>query len=120
MDLLLLSFSLKSCTVVSHSISCFIQVFRLQSYVGGFAIVVIFFEVLYCCFTLYFFIRCIKKVKKERCGYFNNFWDILEFVLLCFALACIAMYAFKHILTEVAMRSLKNQSKGMTQLKFAF
>ena len=56
MDLLLLSFSLKSCTVVSPSISFFLQVFRLQSYVGGFAIVVIFFEVLYCCFTLYFFL----------------------------------------------------------------
>ena len=73
---------------------------------------VIFFEVLYCCFTLYFFYRCIKKVKKERCAYFRNFWDALEFVELCFGVAVIAMYAFKHILTEVAMRSLKKQSKG--------
>ena len=54
MDLLLLSFSLKSCIVVSPCISFFLQVFRLQSYVGGFAIVVFFFEVLYCCFTLNF------------------------------------------------------------------
>ena len=89
------------------------QVFRLQSYVGGFAIVIIFFEVLYCIFTLYFFVRCVRKVKKDKCGYFKSFWDILEFVLLCFAVGCIAMYAFKHILTEVAMNSLKNQSKGM-------
>ncbi|XP_053382148.1 uncharacterized protein LOC123562231 [Mercenaria mercenaria] len=87
------------------------KIFRLQSYVGGFAIVVIFFEVLYCCFTIFFFVRCIKKVKKDRCKYFKTFWDILEFCMLCFAVACIAMYIFKHMLTEVAFHYLKKQSQ---------
>ncbi|WAQ97174.1 PKD2-like protein [Mya arenaria] len=87
------------------------KIFRLQSYVGGFAIVVIFFEVLYCCFTLFFFVRSVKKVRKEKCKYFKTFWDILEFCMLCFAVACIAMYVFKHMLTEVAFHYLKKQSQ---------
>ncbi|KAL4239723.1 hypothetical protein ACF0H5_000526 [Mactra antiquata] len=87
------------------------KIFRLQSYVGGFAIVVIFFEVLYCCFAIFFFVRCVKKVRKEKCKYFKTFWDILEFCMLCFAVSCIVMYIFKHMLTEVAFHYLKKQSQ---------
>ena len=44
--------------------------------------------------------------------YFKDFWSVLEFVLLCFAVACIVLYAFKHILTEVAMKALHNRKSG--------
>lgn len=99
--------------------SLIFQIFRLQSYVGGFAIVIIFFEVLYCLFTIFFFVRCIKKVRKEKCKYFKTFWDIMEFFMLCFGVACIAMYIFKHMLTEVAFHYLKKQSQRES-LFFAF
>ncbi|XP_046581985.1 LOW QUALITY PROTEIN: uncharacterized protein LOC124289408 [Haliotis rubra] len=86
-----------------------VKIFRLLSYVGGWGLVVLLFEIIYGCFTLYFFIRCVTQVKKQRLKYFKNFWMILEFVLLCFAVACIVMYAFKHILTEIAMHSLHDR-----------
>ncbi|KAK7506559.1 hypothetical protein BaRGS_00002034, partial [Batillaria attramentaria] len=86
-----------------------LKIFRLLSYIGGWGLVVLLFEVVYACFTLYFFIRCIKMVRKERLKYFKTFWNILEFILLCFAVACIVFYSFKHILTEVAMRALKDR-----------
>ncbi len=69
-------------------------------------------EVIYGIFTLYFFWRCVVQVKKQRMKYFKDFWMILEFVLLCFAVTCIVMYAFKHILTEVAINSLQDRESG--------
>jgi len=38
--------------------------------------------------------------------------------MLCFGVACIAMYIFKHMLTEVAFHYLKKQSERMYELYF--
>ncbi|OWF47600.1 Polycystic kidney disease and receptor for egg jelly-related protein [Mizuhopecten yessoensis] len=88
------------------------KVFRLLNYVGAFGILVVIFQVIYACFSLYFFIRCIKKVRKEKMKYFGRFWNLLEFILLCFCIAVIAMYAFKQILSELTMRALKDPDKA--------
>ncbi|CAG5132503.1 unnamed protein product, partial [Candidula unifasciata] len=54
-------------------------------------------------------VKCVKKVKNERAAYFQDFWRLLEFVLVCFAVACIVLYILKHVITKVAMRALKNR-----------
>lgn len=77
---------------------------------------VIIAEVIYTIFSLYFFIRCIKKLKKEKMKYFKGFWNKLEFALLCFCVSVIAMYALKHILTTLAMNALKDPDKGKSTL----
>ena len=50
---------------------CYLQVFRMSSYVGGFGILVIIFEILYVCFTLYFVVRLVNLLRKERLKYFK-------------------------------------------------
>jgi succinate dehydrogenase hydrophobic anchor subunit len=79
-------------------------------------ILVILMEVLYACFTLYFFVHCVKKLKKERKKYFGSFWNKLEFALMIFCVTVIAMYALKHILTTVAMNALKDRKRGWYNL----
>ncbi|XP_063443914.1 polycystin-1-like protein 2 [Mytilus trossulus] len=88
------------------------KIFRLLSYIGGMGVVVMLFEVLYACFTLYFFVHFVKKLKKERKKYFNSFWNKLEFALMLFCVTVIAMYALKHILTSVAMNALKDRERA--------
>ncbi|XP_055955042.1 uncharacterized protein LOC126809611 [Patella vulgata] len=85
------------------------KVFRLLSYIGAWGVVIVLFEVIYACFTFYFFIQCIKKLKKEKMKYFKRFWNLLEFILLVFAVTVIAMYAFKHILTNLAINALHDR-----------
>ena len=77
-------------------------------------------EVIYAIFSLYFFIRCIRKVKKEKMKYFKGFWNKLEFALLCFCVSVIAMYALKQILTTLAMNALKDPEKGNKLKSFSF
>lgn len=77
-------------------------------------------EVIYAIFSLYFFVRCIKKVKKQRMKYFKEFWNKLEFALLCFCIAVIAMYALKQTLTTLAMKALKDPEKGKNDAKHSY
>ncbi|CAG2212605.1 PKD1L2 [Mytilus edulis] len=96
------------------------KIFRLLSYIGGMGVVVMLFEVLYACFTLYFFVHFVKKLKKERKKYFNSFWNKLEFALMLFCVTVIAMYALKHILTSVAMNALKDRERVYVGLMSIF
>ena len=43
----------------------------MSSYVGGFGILVIIFEIIYVCFTLYFVVRLVNLLRKERLKYFK-------------------------------------------------
>ena len=54
-----------------HFNMCHLQVFRISSYVGGFGILVIIFEIIYVCFTLYFVVRLVNLLRKERLKYFK-------------------------------------------------
>lgn len=93
------------------------QVFRLFNYVGAFGTVVLLFEIIYACFTLYFLIHALKKLKKEKLKYFKSFWNKLEFALLAFSVACIVMYAFKHVLTSLAIDDLHESGSSKTALR---
>lgn len=86
-----------------------LQIFRLFNYVGAMGIVVLCFEVFFGCFTFYFLVRFINKVKKEKMKYFKNFWQLMELLLLVLSISVMAMYIFKHILTEAAMTSLSKR-----------
>ncbi|KAH9518596.1 TRP-like ion channel Pkd2 [Bulinus truncatus] len=98
-----------SVTAVIEFLQTGTAVFRLISYIGGFGVIVLVFEIFFGIVTIVFFVQCIKKVRLQRLTYFTDFWNILEFVLLCLAVACIVLYAFKHILTDVALSALQNR-----------
>ena len=95
---------------------CSLQVFRLSSYVGGFGIVVIFFEVCYLLFTLYFFVHMVNMLKKQKMKYFKDFWNMLEFATLVMSIIAIAMYAMKKIFGEVAMNALEESGSGENKI----
>ena len=96
----------------SHFLFFSFQVFRLSSYVGGFGVIVILFEVLYLCFTLYFIKRLYHMLKKERLKYFKDFWNMLEFATLVMSIIAVAMYAMKKIFGNVAMTALEESGSG--------
>jgi hypothetical protein len=89
-----------------------VKVFRLSGYVGGFGIVVIFFEVVFLIFIIYFMIKMVKDLKKQRLKYFGEFWNLLEFATLILSLICIVMYAMKKVFGSVAMNLLHESESG--------
>ena len=86
---------------------------------GGFGIIVILFEVLYACFTLYFFVNMVKQLKKKKLKYFKDLWDMLEFATLVMCVTVIVMYALKKVFGNVAMGALHEAGSG-NALHFSF
>ena len=89
-----------------------LQVYRLSSYVGGFGIIVIIFELLYVCFTMYFFVHMVNGIRKKRLKYFKDMWDMLEFATLVMSVTVIVMYAMKKVFGTVAMNALEESGSG--------
>lgn len=77
------------------------------SYVGSFGVIVLVMEVVFFIFVLVYLVKEIKALKQQRMKYFKQFWNILEFATLVLALTAVVMYAFKMILTKLAMKALR-------------
>ncbi|ELT87233.1 hypothetical protein CAPTEDRAFT_89699, partial [Capitella teleta] len=92
-----------------------VKVFRLSSYVGTFGIIVILFEVMYACFTIYFFTHMVRQIKKKKWGYFKDTWDLLEFATLIMCVIVIIMYAMKKVFGAAAMSVLEETGSGEYQ-----
>ena len=84
----------------------------MSSYVGGFGIIVLFMEIIYLVFTLYFFFRMVRLVRKERMKYFKDFWNLLEFATLVMGIVAIGMYAMKKLFGAFAMKLLAESGSG--------
>ena len=72
----------------------------------------IFFEVCYLGFTLYFLIKELNRLRKERLKYFKEFWSLLEFVTLALSVTTIVMYAMKKVFGTVAINALHESGSG--------
>lgn len=83
------------------------SVFRLYNYVGSFAIVVIFFQVLFICFLIYFIVNEVLQIKKQGKKYFKQFWNINEMIMIVFSIISIAMYVMKNTFTTLAMKIIR-------------
>lgn len=57
-------------------------------------------------------VRTIKLLRKQRKEYFNNFWNVLEFLTMIMSIVTIAMYAMKMIFGNTAMDILKETGAG--------
>ncbi|KAA0184386.1 hypothetical protein HAZT_HAZT004000 [Hyalella azteca] len=66
--------------------------------------------------TVFFSLRLIVEIKKERCGYFFKYWNIAELCLVILSWVEIALYIYKLLLTlEVADEF--NRTKGNAYLR---
>ena len=83
------------------------KIFRLYDHLGGYGIVVLIFEVLFICFTIYGLIHEIKLIVKTRRDYFQKFWNLHAFTTCVLSIAAILMYKTKKTLTRLAIRSLR-------------
>jgi len=80
-----------------------VKVFRLHSYVGGWGVIVIAFEIAFVIFIIYFAQFAAKAIKKEKRKWFKNFWNQMDAMTLILAIVSIAMYAMKKVFAGVAI-----------------
>lgn len=84
-----------------------LKTFRLFSYIGGYGIFVVSCEILTVIFIFYYFVRELRKIRKEGRKYFGSFWNLVEIINVCLAIVSIVMYIMRHAITNLALRNVK-------------
>ena len=88
--------------------SCIFQVFSLYNYIGSAGVMVLVFQIFFVLFLIYFIANEILAIKKQKCEYFKQFWNILEFLVICLSIVAMAMYGMRTVFTNVAIDDVHN------------
>ncbi|KAI8494931.1 hypothetical protein Bbelb_275360 [Branchiostoma belcheri] len=88
-----------------------VKIFRLYSYVGSLAIIIIAAQVLWVIFIVYFTIREIGNIRKQRKEYFKSFWNWVEIVIILMSFLSLAMYGYRVMGAGAAMEAFQQNPR---------
>ncbi|CAH1794853.1 unnamed protein product [Owenia fusiformis] len=91
----------------SNIASINIQTFRLFSYIGATAIVVLVSEILCVICLFVFLVRLVKDIRQQKKAYFRSFWNTMEVFTLITGFLAMVMYFLRHAMTVYMMSSVK-------------
>ncbi|XP_066292394.1 polycystin family receptor for egg jelly-like isoform X1 [Branchiostoma lanceolatum] len=88
-----------------------VKIFRLYSYVGSLAIIIIAAQILWVIFIVYFTIREIGNIRKQKKEYFKSFWNWVEMVIILMSFVSLAMYAYRVMGAGAAMEAFQQNPR---------
>ncbi|XP_022236079.1 polycystic kidney disease protein 1-like 2 [Limulus polyphemus] len=92
---------------------------RLMRYHEGFGLFVLLCEVFYVVFTLFFTVREIKNIRKERTAYFQSYWSIIELVIIGLSYTAIVFYVYRMVITHRILKIFtETNGNGYVKLQF--
>ncbi|XP_041362676.1 uncharacterized protein LOC121378529 [Gigantopelta aegis] len=83
-----------------------VRTMTLFPYLGAYGIVVALTDACCAVCVSYLMVREMKKLVKQRCSYFREFWNTLQFALLLASIIALAMYIGRYVLTEYMIRKV--------------
>ncbi|KAA0201568.1 hypothetical protein HAZT_HAZT010364 [Hyalella azteca] len=81
--------------------------------------VAFFCELMFVVSTVFFTFRQLWEIKKQRCGYFFQYWNLAELSLVLLSWLEIALYIYKLLLT-LAVADEFNRTKGNAYLRMDY
>ncbi|RWS14806.1 polycystic kidney disease protein 1-like protein 2-like protein [Dinothrombium tinctorium] len=96
-----------------------IDVVRLIHHHAGFGLFVILCELAFVAFIIYFTIREIRNMRRERRAYFQSYWNWAEVFVIGFAYAAIFFYFYRLILTHRILK-IFDATHGNAYIKLQF
>ena len=64
-------------------------------------------ECIFVAATVMFTINEIWKIKKQKCKYFESYWNIAEICIILVSYACIGVYVYRYFLTNEALKKFE-------------
>ena len=92
---------------------------RLLKYHQGFGLFIIICEVAFVVATIYFTVRAIKEIKKEKKEWFKEYWNYGELSIIGVSYAAIVMYIYRYVKTlEILDIFDKTMGNGYISMDF--
>ena len=83
-----------------------IDTIRVYRYLGDLGNVVLAAELIICLVILFFLYKLIKRFYHQKLAFFKKFWNLVDLLLVLFALVSIALYFVKMVSINEAMKDL--------------
>ncbi|XP_070577742.1 uncharacterized protein [Ptychodera flava] len=86
-----------------------ISVLRLYHYAGAFWVFYLTCELIFIVFVVYFIVREILRMKRQKCDYFKKYWSWVEMIKLVLCLAAIFLTIQQSAFSTFAVDELNSQ-----------
>ena len=71
--------------------------FQLLRYVGRADYWVFSFEIIFCCFVIYYMVEEVMEIRKVKLDYFNSAWNIMDLIVILISLFNILMAVYTEL-----------------------
>jgi polycystin 1L2 len=89
-----------------------INVIQLYTFLGSFGILVLIFQIVFIFCLIYFIFTEIQKLRKQKCEYFKQFWNLNEFLIIVFSILGIVSFAIRSTATVLAIKTVFESELG--------
>jgi hypothetical protein len=79
---------------------------KLIRYVTTFDFIIFVCEILFCCFILYYIVEEAIEIKKHKFQYFTVMWNILDIVIIIFAIMCVIFNVYRKLQVDNLLTDL--------------
>ena len=91
----------------------------LLNFYTGFALFTIACDIIYVIFIVYFMISEIRELCKQGKKYFTHFWSFVEWLIIIFSWAAVAMYAYR-IYASIEISNFFKKTSGYGYYKLQY
>ena len=84
-----------------------VDVIRLLTYYEGFALVQVCCEAMFLVFIIFFIVKEVRAIRKEKKQYPKAFWNLAEWVIIGFSVGLIVMYFYRFYTTKSLIKKMK-------------
>ncbi|XP_072044193.1 polycystin-1-like isoform X2 [Amphiura filiformis] len=96
-----------------------VDIVRLLTYYEGFALVQICCEAGFLIFIVFFIVKEIKAILKQKREYPKVFWNLAEWVIIAFSIGLIIVYFYRFYTTKTLISAFKkNGGRGYVKLQY--
>lgn len=96
-----------------------IDAIRLMRYHQGFGLFVMICELTYVIYAIYFTVREVKLIRRDRREYFESYWSYAELTVLGLSYGAIVVYVYRMIVTSRILKIFdKTHGNGYVKLQF--
>ncbi|XP_045163703.2 polycystic kidney disease protein 1-like 2 [Mercenaria mercenaria] len=84
---------------------------RVYTHQGASGTLTLICEIVFVIYLIVLLIKICIRIYQQRCGYFKQFWQVYEIVMLIAGVSSIVIYAFRLLLTVVTINKFKTDRR---------
>ena len=91
---------------------------KLDRYHSSIAYFILAGEIVYVCFILYFMVREVSNIRREKSAYFKSLWNLLEILTIVMAILGLICYFYQLFLSRDLLAQYREKPKRFLNFQY--